>query len=290
MSNEKKYTPVLLVCLLVFIPACGGKEGGFPGGKRPPAIVSEIDRKEMVLIPAGEFIMGSNKTDPENTHLRIGTVKPLYVDQRPERKATLGDYYIDRYEVTQREYKRFVEATQYAEYPANWVDGEYPEGLDEHPVTNVSWTQAMAYALWAGKTLPTEEQWEKAARGVDGRLYPWGNEYSKGKTNIEIDGARNTAPVGSYREDVSPYQVYDMSGNVMEWTRDWYAAYPGSDYQSSRFGKNFKVLRGNGYQKAGHYFLEAYRYVFNRTEAGPDEFFENVGFRCVLPVAEPKKG
>ncbi|MBI4389453.1 MAG: SUMF1/EgtB/PvdO family nonheme iron enzyme [Nitrospinae bacterium] len=278
--NEKKYTVLLALCLSIFQPACQGE-------KLSATIVSEIDQKEMVLVPAGEFVMGASKTDTENTHLRIGTVKPLYVDQQPEQKVFLDAYYIDRYEVTNKEYKRFADAVQYTDLPANWEDGGYPQGLDDHPVTNVSWAQAMAYALWAHKTLPTEAQWEKAARGADGRIYPWGNEYTKGQANIEIDGARQTAPVGSYPQDVSPYQAYDMSGNVMEWTQDWYQAYPGSDYQSSRFGKNFKVLRGNGYQKAGHYFLEAYRYLFHRTEAEPDEFFENVGFRCATPLIKP---
>ncbi|MBI5428541.1 MAG: SUMF1/EgtB/PvdO family nonheme iron enzyme [Nitrospinae bacterium] len=278
--NEKKYTVLLALCLSISQPACQGE-------KLPATMVSEIDRKAMVLVPAGEFVMGTNKTDPENIHLRIGTVKPLYVDQQPERKVFLDAYYIDRFEVTNKEYKRFVDSAQYPDCPANWVDGEYPRGLDDHPVTNVSWAQAMAYALWAHKTLPTEAQWEKAARGADGRIYPWGNEYAKGQANIEIDAVRQTAPVGSYPRDVSPYQAYDMSGNVMEWTQDWYQAYPGNDYQSSRFGKNFKVLRGNGYQKAGHYFLEAYRYLFHRTEAEPDEFFENVGFRCATPFIKP---
>lgn len=279
-----KYTIIFLFYLLLFQPAC---QDGLKS--QPPVIVSEADQKEMVLIPAGEFIMGTNKTDPDNTHRQIGTVKPLYLDQQPERSLALPAYYIDRYEVTNREYKRFLDATLFPEYPAHWVDGNYPEGLDAHPVTNVTWTQAMAYALWARKFLPTEAQWEKAARGTDGRVYSWGNEYVKGMANIEIDGARQTAPVGGYPKDVSPYQVYDMSGNVMEWTLDWYQAYPGSNYQTPRFGTAFKVLRGSGFQKAGHYFLEAYRYVFYRTEVGPDEFFENVGFRCVLPIINPQK-
>jgi formylglycine-generating enzyme required for sulfatase activity len=259
-------------------PACKDSQN-----HKTSVVVSEVDQKEIVLIPAGEFIMGTDKTDPENTQQRIGTIKPLYLDQQPQRRVNLGAYYIDRYEVTNKEYKRFVEATQYPDYPAHWVDGNYQEGLADHPVTNVTWAQAMAYALWARKLLPTEEQWEKAARGTDGRIYPWGNEYTKGMANLEIDGARQTATVGTYPKDISPYGVNDMAGNVMEWTQDWYRAYPGSSYQSQRFGKYFKVLRGTGFQKAGHYFLEAYRYVFFRTEVDPNEFFENVGFRCVTP-------
>ena len=254
----------------------------------PPNIVSEVDGKTMVLVPAGEFIMGTNRSDPENTHLKIGTVKPLYKDQRPEHKVHLDAFYIDQYEVTNSEYKKFIDDTQFPELPGHWEDGIYPEGEKDLPVTNVTWGEALAYALWAGKRLPTEVQWEKAARGTEGRLFPWGEEYQKGLANVGVDGAKALVPGGSYPKDVSPYQVFDMAGNVMEWTASWYEAYPGNDYQFKKFGKEFKVLRGNGFQKGGHYFLEAYRYMFYRTEARPDEYFENVGFRCVLPVAATK--
>jgi formylglycine-generating enzyme required for sulfatase activity len=255
----------------------------------PPVKVWEKDQKKMVLIPAGEFIMGTNKVDTENKHQQIGTVKPLYVDQRPERRVYLDAYYIDQYEVTNRQYKRFIDETLYPDLPSQWVGGQIPDGLEDHPVTDITWSEAWSYAAWAGKLLPTEAQWEKAARGTDGRLYPWGNEYEKGMANVGVDGARKIMPVGSFPKDVSAYQVYDMAGNVMEWTRDWYRAYPGSDYASKRFGKIFKVLRGSGSQKAGHYFLDAYRYMFYRTEVKADDWFENVGFRCVSPMITKDK-
>ena len=275
----KKYTTIRLLCLLIFLTGCGDRKDALELVKTSP-----VDGKEMVLIPAGEFIMGTNKTDPDNTQQKIGTVKPLYLDQHPERKVTLDAYYIDRYEVTNAEYKRFLEDTKFPELPTHWVDGMYPEGKGDHPVINVIWQEALAYALWANKRLPTEAQWEKAARGTNGLPYPWGDEYVKGKANVGIEGAKATVPVGSHPEDVSPYKVFDMEGNVMEWTLDWYQAYPGNAYQDARFGKKLKVLRGNAFQKSGHYFLDAYRYTFNRTEAPADEYFENVGFRCVFPV------
>lgn len=273
---------IILIALWSLFAACGNADR--PAVKSldlPPIKISRADKKEMVLIPAGESIMGTDKTDPDNIHQKIGAVKPLFLDQRPERKISLDAYYIDKYEVTNKEYRVFVDATQYTDLPSLWVNWTYPDALADHPVTNIAWSEAMAYALWAGKSLPTEAQWEKAARGADGNVFPWGGEYVKGKANMGVDGLKKTAPVGSYPADVSPYSVFDMAGNVMEWTLDWYQPYPGSGYKSQRFGKKFKVLRGNGFQRGGHYFLEAYQFLFYRTEADPNDFFDNVGFRCV---------
>ena len=277
------HRPTLCVFFIVaaYLAACEKAPGPLP-----PQMVSEVDGKAMRLVPAGEFIMGTDRTDPDNTHLKIGTVKPLFKDQRPEHKVHLDAFYIDEKEVTNREYKKFIDATQFPELPGHWEEGVFPEGTGDLPVTNVTWREALTYALWAGKRLPTEAQWEKAARGTDGRLFPWGEEYQKGWANAGVDGAKALAPGGSFPKDVSPYQVFDMAGNVMEWTASWYQAYPGNDYQFKKFGKEFKVLRGNGFQKGGHYF-QAYRF-FYRTEAKPEEYFENVGFRCVLPVT-PRK-
>jgi formylglycine-generating enzyme required for sulfatase activity len=283
MFVNHKYIHCIFFIAATFLAACGKGPGPLP-----PQMVSEVDGKAMRLVPAGEFIMGTDRTDPENTHLKIGTVKPLYKDQRPEHKVHLDAFYIDEKEVTNHEYKKFIDATQFPELPGHWEEGVFPEGTGDLPVTNVTWREALTYALWAGKRLPTEAQWEKAARGTDGRLFPWGDEYQKGWANVGVDGAKALASGGSYPKDVSPYQVFDMAGNVMEWTASWYQPYPGSDYQFKKFGKEFKVLRGNGFQKGGHYFLEAYRYAFYRTEAKPDEYFENVGFRCVIPVT-PRK-
>jgi len=282
MDFAEKYVMALGIFLAGCLTACSGTGGP------PPVMTSEIDGKEMVLIPAGEFIMGTDKVDTANTHRKIGTVKPLYVDQHPQRKIRLPAYYIDRYEVTNREYRRFLQATQFDREPGRWENGVYPEGMGDHPVTNITWDEALTYALWAHKRLPTEAQWEKAARGTDGRLFPWGNTPSKKAANVGVEGARQSRPVGSYPEDVSPYRVYDMAGNVMEWTLDWYRAYPGNEYKDPRFGTIFKVIRGNGFQKAGHYFLDAYRYAFYRTEGKPEAYFENVGFRTVTPFIGEK--
>ena len=274
------------LALVSLLAGCSGGSNPEQSENSAPArgIVSKIDGKEMVLVPAGEFLLGTDMKDPDNTHLKIGTVKPLFVDQGPQQKLDLPAFYIDKYEVTNREYQRFLEATRYHDRPSHWEGEAFPEGTGNQPVTNVSWGEAMAYALWAGKILPTEEQWEKAARGTDGRLFPWGNEYQKGISNMGLEGKKDFANVGEYPKDVSPYGAYDMGGNVMEWTLSWYLPYKGSDYRNKKMGGRLKVMRGNGFQKGGHYFLDAYRYVFHRTEADPDEFYENVGFRCVMPV------
>ena len=280
---------VLLFGGLLLLSACGST-CDCSDENRPLAQVkvSAIDKKEMVLIPAGDFIMGTDKTDEENTHRKIGAVKPLYLDQHPVRTIHLDAYYIDKYEVTNEEYKNFIDASGFDEYPGNWENGVFADGTGKYPVTHITWKEAWTYALWAGKMLPSEAQWEKAARGVDGQPFPWGDSYEKGKSNIGIEGARAPAPVGSYPGDSSPYGVYDLAGNVMEWTLSWYLPYPGNTYKDPRFGKVLKVLRGNGFQKAGHYFLDAYRYTFARTEVDPNDYFENVGFRCVTPMISSK--
>jgi formylglycine-generating enzyme required for sulfatase activity len=284
-----KFIFLVFYIFTLFLSACGASfDRKSENNILPTVKISKFDGKEMVLIPAGEFIMGTDKIDHEKTHLKIGAVKPLFLDQHPSRKIHLDSYYIDKYEVTNEEYKKFLDSSGYDELPSHWEDGTYKEGTGRYPVTHVTWREALTYALWAKKKIPTEAHWEKAARGTDGRIYPWGDVYEKGKSNMDIDGAKELVEVGMYPEDISPYKVYDLGGNVMEWTMDWYQPYPNSTYKNPRYGKMLKVLRGNAFQKAGHYFLEAYRYSFSRTEADPNDYFENVGFRCFEPVSTTK--
>ncbi len=288
-SGFRNYTLAVFILPLFFLWGCEvcdcEKDRLLPLEK-----VSARDQKEMVLVPSGEFIMGTDKVDTEGTQKKIGAVKPLYLDQHPESKQLLGAFYMDRYEVTNAEYLEFLRAAQFTDLPAHWVDGVYPDEQALHPVTQVNWWEAWSYCAWAGKQLPTEAQWEKSARGPNGLSYPWGNEFVKGKANSGIDGDRKTASVSAYPEDVSPYGIYGLSGNVMEWTLDWYLPYPGNSKPDPRFGREMKVLRGNGFQKAGHYFLPAYRYAFTRTEVNPNDFFENVGFRCASEIIAEKGG
>ena len=231
----------------------------------------------MVLIPAGKFLMGSSPKDG-----RVGFT--VGVDELPQHTVDLGAYFIDRYEVTAKQYGPFIEATgrkppgdpRFPEiYP--WArEGGVPKEFENHPIIYVSWDDAEAYCRWAGKRLPTEEEWEKAARGTDGRIWPWGNIFDPRKANVQEYKSGGTLPVGSFPKGVSPYGVYDMAGNVAEWTADWYQAYPGSRLVRSAFGKN-KVVKGGAYTLPG----EPYARSASRTMARePGMRHRSIGFRC----------
>jgi formylglycine-generating enzyme required for sulfatase activity len=223
------------------------------------------DGKKMVLIPAGEFIMGSEEFEPE----------------MPIRNVYLPDYYIDIYPVTNAEYKKYIDATR-ALAPRFWGSREVPEGLEDHPVHRVSWYEACAYAEWAGKRLPTEAEWEKAARGTDGRRWPWGNKFDERNSLVWDRGDfMMTASVYDHPNGASPYGVYEMAGNVEEWTSDWYEGYPGSDYECGAYGKTFKTLRGGSSFFTQNHARCAYR-CFTRPEDFGIDNIAGVGFRCVF--------
>ena len=192
----------------------------------------------MVSIPAGEFTMGSPDGDP---------------DERPAHKVHVDAFSMDVYEVTVRQYAEFLQSTGIRS-PSDWQTMNQP-AYQKRPVANVDWEDAAAYCKWAGKRLPTEAEWEKAARGTDGRLYPWGNEpptplhANYGKTGSNSHGT--LVPVGTLEDGKSPYGIYDMAGNVWEWVSDWYD----NDYYKNSPSKNptgpprggFKVIRGGSW-------------------------------------------
>jgi len=237
----------------------------------------------MVYIPAGEFIMGTDRGFMEEFSREYGVRKgKFFEDAEPAKKIFLKAFYIDKYEVTNREYKKFIDATGYPP-PPTWRGNMYPEGKGDHPVTNVTWFDAHAYCKWAGKRLPTEAEWEKAARGPDGNIYPWGNKYGSEKANL--NNIEITAPVGSYKEDRSYYGVYDMAGNVTEWVDDWYQPYPWSKARNKDFGKRYKVLRGGSGGSLGHYNLtRIFATTFFRQYGNPYEAADDGGFRCARSV------
>jgi formylglycine-generating enzyme required for sulfatase activity len=282
--------------------------------------------EDMVLIPAGPFVMGSDKLPNKDESTGVGTIKPWYLDEHPTHKVSLPAYYIDRYEITNAEYQKFVVATGHTP-PIMWGENGYLLNLrikaltqldidrlrrlavktfrldmdtrtmgkqalldavdkrlhylDKEPVIDVSWHDADAYCNWAGERLPSEAEWEKAARGDKGSEFPWGDKWAPGKSNTgEETWDDGVAPVGSYPTDKSPYGVFDMAGNVSEWVEDWYQPYPGATYQSDAFGKKFKVLRGAAWGREGHYAMHQFQRGAYRFYLDPDSILEDVGFRC----------
>ena len=241
---------------------------GPPANPRPAQVWrSPKDSKEMVWVGGGEFLMGSRESE-----------KDAEDDEHPQRRVHLDGFWIDKCEVTVGEYRRFCQATgrEMTKAPRwGWIN--------DHPVVNVTWDDAAAYAKWAEKRLPTEAEWEKAARGTDGRKYPWGNEEpGDGRCNLSgsKDGYERTAPVGRYPSGASPYGCLDMAGNVWEWCADWYD--PG--YYKSGPTRNppgpssgvSRVLRGGSWSNYARYTRCANRNLIHPTLRSVSGF----GFRC----------
>ena len=195
-----------------------------PKPTTPPKILSPSHpfEPEMILIPAGEFLMGS---DPSKD-------KQAQKNEQPQHRLSLSDYYIAKTPVTNAQYEAFVKATGHRQ-PNHWGNGQPPKDEADHPVVYVYWKDAVAYCRWLAEAtgkpyrLPTEAEWEKAARGPDGRIYPWGNEWDSKRCNTAEGGKRSTTPVGAYPAGASPYGVLDMAGNVWEYcATKWGKPYP----------------------------------------------------------------
>ena len=262
---------IVLIVLAIVIPITGCE-------KSAEKVKNAAAPEGMVKIPAGEFIMGSNTQDKEELQQRFGMTKIPYMNERPERKVHLDDYYIDIYEVTNEQYKAFVDGTGHR-HPVYWVQGNYTPLPDNQPVVMVDWFDADAYCKWRGKRLPTEAEWEKAARGTDGRYYPWGNEFHDKKANaLGLQG--QPTPVGQFPEDVSPFGLYDTAGNVSEWVQEWYKGYPGNPYIDEAFGETNKVVRGGSWGGIGHYSFDFYYRSSFRNYVKPEFTLNDVGFRC----------
>jgi formylglycine-generating enzyme required for sulfatase activity len=227
-------------------------------GIRPP--------EQMVLIPAGEFWMGAEDG---------------LSDARPMHRVYVSSYWLDKHEVTNRQYRQCVKSGGCAPPKDRSVFDDLVQ--EDHPVTNVTWTQARTYCAWEGKRLPTEAEWEKAARGVDGRLYPWGNSdevFKVRERTVEQKNMRNgTDPIGSADFAVSPYGVADLVVSVSEWVNDWYAeefyrSTPARDPQGPLRG-SFRVLRGGESSNRPLELRASYRGWDDMTYWGP-----SLGFRC----------
>jgi formylglycine-generating enzyme required for sulfatase activity len=224
-----------------------------------------LSENQMILIPAGDFKMGE---DEEGA-----------TDEYPMHTVLLNAFLLDKYPVTNADYKMFVDITGHRP-PPHWIGigGTYPIDQADHPVVNVSWHDANAYAKWVNKRLPSEAEWEKAARGQKGQVYPWGDAFRKDNINCNNEH-EGTTSVKEFPNGVSPYGVMDMCGNVCEWVEDWYfdEYYKNSpiDNPPGPPGGQYKVVRGGffGENKAGVRCA-------SRHYAPPAAMQEHVGFRC----------
>jgi formylglycine-generating enzyme required for sulfatase activity len=263
------------------------------------------DGMVMVYIAGGEFLMGSADEDAK-----------ALANEKPQHVVNLDAFWVDYTEVTVAQYAVFVAETgyrstaekmgwayAYVESAKEWqrvkgADWQHPFGPtsnaeDNHPVTQVTWNDAVEYCAWVGGSLPSEAQWEKAARGTDGRIYPWGDDFDGTRLNYcdtrcggdtrYDDGYQFTAPVGSYPTGASPYGVLDMAGNVWEWTADWFT----SSYNEQTAVQNpngpARVLRGGSWNHDRAGMRAAYR-----LDAPPDTSVDNFGFRCVVSAEKEK--
>jgi len=267
-------------------------------------LVSKIDGMVMMYIPAGEFRMGSRTGDGES-------------NEHPRHPVSLDAFWMDQTEVTNAMFALFVEAAGYEtaaeragaglvyrDYEWVWVEGAswlHPQGpdsnidgLEDHPVVQVNWNDAVAYCTWVGRRLPTEAEWEYAATGTDGRTFPWGNQnpggpvlnYADANAHLEwsdtlnFDGYEFTAPVAHYRLGASPFWVMDMAGNVAELVADWYdAEYYSVSPQENPTGPSLgddRVVRGGSFLDSYYYLRTSFRNWISQTDQSYD-----IGFRCV---------
>lgn len=244
--------------------------------RSPTMILGDMER---ILIPAGEFTMGSDKGRD---------------NEKPPHKVYLDAFYIGKYPITNAQYKRFVEATG-REYPEHWLragGGSIRAGKEHNPVFFVMWYDVIAYCQWlsdeTGRVvrLPTEAEWEKAARGTDGREYPWGNEFDASKCNNRENNLRITTPVGQYSpQGDSPYGVADMAGNVWEWTSSLF----GKDYPYNHDdGREDLESEGSRVSRGGASFASprVVRCAYRRWDS-PDYPSQNIGFRVVVSPSSP---
>lgn len=310
-----------LAAMIVFAFSCVSTAGedipaapfALPPAHQPSSMASQTTStpnqpalpEGMVYVPAGEFMMGSDEGDRERVSSFVA------INEMPRHMVNLKTFYIDKYEVTNRQYKMFldelkakgIKAFEYYNddgvpvpdrWSVRWRGNLYPDGEGDYPVVDVDWYMAGKYCESLGKRLPSEEEWEKAARGTDGRAYPWGDEYAVGYSNNreywqamkkELRDWR-AFNVGSFEKDVSPYGAYDMGGNAFEWTSSLFRPYPGSDFFIPAYNLRRYVLRGGAFNMLSH----EYGRTASRASRSPTDSMAahadwhtdmNIGFRCV---------
>jgi sulfatase modifying factor 1 len=226
------------------------------------------DGAPAVLIPAGSFVMGDDENSPR---------RDIYVDA----------FYLDKYEVTVSRYAKFLKATGNVGAPEEWQTVN-PQNGAELPVVGVDWHDADSYCRWVGKRLPTESEWEKAARGSDERKYPWGNDVPTPEHAIFGKPYKNpvykngVAAVGTRSKGASPFGIHDLSGNVSEWVADWFAeGFSRADVRNPKGAEKgtVKAIRGGGWYDPPERLIIAKRWYAN-----PDQRLDDLGFRCASDV------
>ena len=289
MRKQIKYSILILLAtalLLVFGMLA------FGAADAPETRRNAKDGAVMIRVPAGTFLMGTSSADLAvllKAHPKWKA--DWFADEQPQHSVNLDSYWIYQNAVTVKQYRAFCKATG-REMP------ELPKwSKDDHPVVNVTWFDAAAYAEWAGARLPTEAEWEKAARGTHGRRYPWGDEWDAEKCHNFTDtnpvgggfqGGR-TAPVGSYPDGDSPYGIHDMAGNVWQWCQDWYAKdyyahAPSSNPPGAEEGE-LRVMRGGSWGSSNISVRCAARHADS-----PDvTYHEAGGFRCAMSATATRK-
>lgn len=274
---------------------------GQPVGKPRGALSTNLtDGAVMVLIPEGEFIMGSTDNQIVNAYQQalkvVNMPRSSFTCEGPQHKVYLDSYYIYQEPVTVEQYEKFCAATGH----------KMPESPEwgwkkNHPIVNVSWDDAQAYCKWAGAHLPTEAQWEKAARGTDARVYPWGNNWDSSRLqcskNAPSDASR-TAPAGNFPNGASPNDCLDMAGNVWQWCADWYS----EDYYKTSPERNptgpdhgdYRVFRGGSWRYGGPIFFlfrsasrgwqapDSSTTIRDPVSGGLWKAHDEIGFRCVV--------
>ncbi len=260
MKNQSYiFISLILFVFGIALPSCSAVE--------EPEIIAPAEPVkatpgDMILIPAGEFVMGTDNAGSGG--LAIAS---------PTHRVDLPAYHIDVFEVTHGQWMKFTVGSDYSP-KGNWRR-YYSIGKEDFPVTNVTWEDAKAYCEWTGGRLPTEQEWEKAARGAEGSRYPWGDVWDATKSNCSEIGHRNTIEVGHIDADKSGYGLYDVMGNAQEWTSDKLTPYPDSPVRRNKaFRQGFMAIRGGSYALKGRSMG-----LYSRTGYKSDVQY-GIGFRC----------
>ena len=237
-------------------------------------LLPEANKRRMILVEAGPYTMGGRDEESPN-------------NERPSHTVYVNAFLINPFPVTNQDYREFVKVTGHRT-PIHWQRGTFPSGLGNHPVTNVTWQDARDYAEWSGARLPTESEWEKAARGTDERPYPWGDRFVEGERCNSSNMVGATTQVDEFPDGRSPYGLWDMAGNVFEWCHDYfdeeyYKHSPASNPRGPEGGQE-RVVRGGSYAET-----RASLRCTHRNGAAETYNRDNTGFRIAMSAEDTRR-